>query len=111
LRSALQAAVRSAPESDGATNPEALLPQILATLHQWEVSRTASAKGEPVKRRVAAEIEAYLGRQATERVLEPVPESGENMLSTIEPVLALFLGNRTASRLVSHVVTESIVRI
>jgi len=101
----LQSAVRSAPEPDGAANPEALLPHLLASLRNWELSRPA------VKRRVASAIEAYLGRQATERVLEPVPESGENVLSTIEPVLALFLGNRTASRLVSHVVTESIVRI
>jgi hypothetical protein len=101
----LQSAVRSVPEADGAANAEVLLPQVLASLRNWESSRPA------VKRRVASAIEAYLGRQATERVLEPVPESGENVLSTIEPVLALFLGNRTASRLVSHVVTESIVRI
>ncbi len=105
MRSALQSAVRNAPESERAANPEALLPQVLASLRNWESSRPA------VKRKVAAAIEAYLGRQATERVLGPVPESGENVLSTIEPVLALFLGNRTASRLVSHVVTESIVRI
>jgi hypothetical protein len=105
LRSALQSAVRSAPESEGTANPEALLPQVLASLRNWESSRPA------VKRKVATAIEAYLGRQATERVLGPVSESGENVLSTIEPVLALFLGNRTASRLVSQVVTESIVRI
>jgi hypothetical protein len=61
--------------------------------------------------RVAATIAPYLGARAAAVILLPVSETGENLLTAIEPVLALFLGARAASRLVTSVVDGAIVRI
>jgi hypothetical protein len=83
---------------------------VLAGIGQWESRRLDSQRrGEALKGRVAAEIGPFLGRRATRRLLDPVSSGGENLLCTIEPVLAHFLGEKAASELVSHVV-DAIVR-
>jgi hypothetical protein len=80
-------------------------------MQRWEdTARESGRTGEPVKRRVATEIAPYLGPLATHAVLQPVTDSSENLLSSMEPVLALFLGGRAASRLVSHVVDVALIR-
>ena len=72
---------------------------------QWETRlRDPQCRGEALKGRVAAEIGAFLGGRATRRLLDPVGGRGEDLICTIEPVLAGFLGVDAASELVSHVI-------
>jgi hypothetical protein len=65
-------------------------------------------RGKQLKHRVTMELGAFLGRQAVQSLLKPVAENGENLLSTIEPVLANFLGDRAAAELASRVVDAAI---
>jgi anti-sigma factor RsiW len=89
-----------------------LFPAVLAGIRRWEGETSQPEKGgTAVKRRVEAQIEPFLGQQAAARLLESVPDDGSNLLSTIEPVLANFLGSRAASELVGHVVEAAIMRI
>lgn len=67
--------------------------------------------GEALKGRVAAQIGPFLGKHAARRLLEPVSGNGEDLLCSIEPILAGFLGDEAASDLVTHVVDTVIVRI
>lgn len=99
----LRDAVEGRPEAipDGG-----LLTQMRTALHLWEEqSLEGAAKG-----RVATRIAPFLGNAATDKILEPVPDTGENLLSTVEPVLALFLGNRAAAHLVNRVVDTALLR-
>lgn len=83
-----------------------LLTQMRSALHLWEAHATDGA----AKGRVATRIAPFLGNAATDKILQPVPDSGENLLSTVEPVLALFLGNRAAAHLVNRVVDTALLR-
>jgi hypothetical protein len=88
-----------------------LLARMQSAIQQWEDSAPKTGRtGAPVKRRVANEIAPFLGPEATNSILKPVAESGENLLSSIEPVLALFLGERAAARLVTYVVDAALIR-
>jgi hypothetical protein len=60
---------------------------------------------------VAAEIGPFLGKQAAQRLLDPVSDTGEDLLCSIEPVLAGFLGEEAAAELVNRVVDVAIVRL
>lgn len=88
------------------------LAAVLAGIHAWE-ARRSSASGGPaaVKQGVAKWIGPYLGKRAAHCILEPVSDDGQDLLPAIEPVLALFLGHRAASQLVSHVIDAAIMRI
>jgi hypothetical protein len=59
---------------------------------------------------VAAEIRPFLGEGAARMLLRAVSGSGDDLLCTIEPVLANFLGEAAAAELVSHVAETLIVR-
>lgn len=85
------------------------LSNLLAAIQGWAAATDRRAD-EDVKQRVAGKVEKYLGDRATRKILLTVSRDGGNLLSNIEPVLALFLGRRAASRLVSHVVDTAIVR-
>jgi hypothetical protein len=80
--------------------------EVLSGIRRWAADRSAEPDG--VKMRVAAEIGRYLGPRAADRILEKVPD--QHLLSSIEPVLADFLGRRAAQHLVEHVVDRAIVR-
>ncbi len=88
-----------------------MLDRMRAAIHRWEQS-TAEAErtAEAVKGRVRAEIAPFLGDPAATAVLKPVAPGADNLLNTIEPVLALFLGGKAAGRLVSHVVDSALLR-
>lgn len=93
-------------------NHDSRLASLLAGIQGWEAASASTGRSDGgVKRRVAGKVEKYLGTAATSKILQPVSDDGGNLLSTIEPVLALFLGRKAASRLVSHVVEAAIVRI
>ena len=91
----------------------AMLAAVVVGIQGWESAAAANPawSGDALKSRVAARIGPYLGARAAAGILQPVSETGEDLLSTIEPVLALFLGARAASRLVTSVVDAAIVRI
>jgi|SRR5581483_3819213 len=100
--------LRRAMESPRELAPDlGLLAKMRSAVEQWE--NTAPPAHE-VKQRVAMEIGPFLGRKATSSILQPVAENGENLLSGIEPVLALFLGGKAAGRLVSHVVDAAVIQ-
>jgi|SRR5579871_7009340 len=67
--------------------------------------------GNALKTRVKSELVPYVGVEAADRILQSVAPSGENLLSTIEPVLRLFLGKAATARIVSRIVDRAIVRI
>lgn len=88
-----------------------VLAQMQSAIQQWEDSAAQTGRtGTPVKRRVAHEIAPFLGPEATDSILQPVAAGGENLLSSIEPVLALFLGGRAAAQLVTYVVDAALIR-
>ena len=70
----------------------------------------SGARIRDIKSRVARELVPYLGSPAAERVLERVAGEGQDLLSRIESVLALFLGGRAAGELAGRIVDTAIVR-
>jgi hypothetical protein len=89
-------------------------PEMLADILAGARNRNAARSrpdgcGEPLKVRVAREIGPFLGGRAARILLQLVSEDGKDLLSTIEPVLAHFLGDQAASDLVNHVVDAAIV--
>jgi hypothetical protein len=93
-------------ESPAGSSVRGLLASTLAAIQQWQKGSDCKI----VKVRVAAELGPYLGSKATRNVLEDVSAEGRNLLSAIEPALALFVGVKAAERLVTHIVDVSIVR-
>lgn len=89
---------------------EDVLARIRLAIDNWTAEPAAQRTGEPLKQRVAHEIAPYLGAQASRRIVTGVADSCEDLLSTVEPVLALFLGGRAAARLVDHLVEAVLVR-
>jgi hypothetical protein len=104
----LRYAVGCAPEPE---LDDSVLARLRDAMEAWERSQQQSSRnGSHVKLRVATEIAPFLGPQATNAILKTVTETDDNLLSTLEPVLGLFLGNRAASRLVGHVVDSALIR-
>jgi len=102
--------MKQLPVSVPSGRPPNEWPQILA-----EIRRQAQSAGildpEAAKRRAAAEIVAYLGPQASAKILAGVSSDCRNLLAELQPVLSLFLGRQAAGRLASRVVEVSIVRL
>ncbi|HWB83783.1 MAG TPA: hypothetical protein VG675_06565 [Bryobacteraceae bacterium] len=67
--------------------------------------------GEALKHRVREQIRAFVGVEAAAKLLDPVSPSGDNLLSSIEPILADFLGDRAASELVSRIIDNAVLGI
>jgi hypothetical protein len=87
--------------------------QLLAGLRdqigKWDALRHATPDDRAQQRRnVAAALAPFIGEVAARKLLEGVSEDGRNLLSTLEPVLARFLGSSAASELVSHLVDSAI---
>ena len=97
---------------DAAGTPAASdLQDLLTRVRAWESGAVrAERTGDALKQRVAGEIAPYLGKHATHSILQPVVEDGRNLLSSLSPLLTMFLGRRAAEHLVSHVVEHAIVR-
>lgn len=98
----------SGADADGAAGE--MLSRIRGAIGQWSARRAREDNIPAVKGRVAAEIAPYLGPRASGWILEAVSESADNLLSKVGPVMALFLGERAASRFVDHVVEDVLVR-
>lgn len=109
--------IRPNPADDGVVDPRypvqlpdlGLLAKIRSEIRAFQAARSDDRWHAEMKSRVAREIGPFLGSNGARMLLQPVAENGRNLLSTIEPVLAEFLGPRAASELVSHVVDTSIV--
>ncbi len=89
-----------------------VIADLMSKLRRWEHThqRSEAASPEGLTRRVAKQLAPHMGTAATNVVLEPVTPDGDNLLSTIESTLRLFLGRAAASVLVSRIVDHSIVR-
>jgi len=81
-------------------------------MRNWEADRSQTDPGGlAVKGRVASAITPFLGREGMQLLLQRVSGDNRNLLSTIEPVLADFLGTRASSELVNHVVDAAMMRV
>jgi len=89
--------------------PEAAPPDLLSSILARARADDTAARSRGVRQSVIDGVRPYLGARATDR-LTGAPAAGHNLLATLEPVLALFLGRRAAGRLVTHVVDNGIVR-
>ena len=84
-----------------------VLTSVLAGMEHWD---SAAAKDEAVKATVRSELTPFLGPHGTSELMAKVSARGEDLLTTVEPVLALFLGCRAAALLVSQIMTHAILR-
>jgi hypothetical protein len=102
----------SAAPASALDDDPGLLASLLAGI---QVLESGTAKGgytvEGTKRRVAGCLEKYLGALTAGKILQSAADDGSNLLSTVEPVLALFLGRKAAGCLVSRIVEAANVRI
>ena len=98
--------------SDAVSTPGAADPrELISRVRAWQAApATADRTGEALKRRVAVEIAPYVGSRAADSILQPVAEDGRNLVSSVSPLLTMFLGRRASEHLVSHVVEHAIVR-
>lgn len=83
--------------------------EVLRLLAQRQ-AELAQDSFESLKQRVVRELTPYLGALAAERVLQTLPRTGENLLSTLDSTLRLFIGKSAASQLVSRIVDRAIMR-
>jgi hypothetical protein len=112
LTGAFTSTLDGAAQATAIDEHPARLAGLLALIQGWEAAADRDGRtGEGVKRRVAGQVGKYLGTPATSKILLPVSDDGGNLLSTIEPVLALYLGRKAASRLVGYLVDTATVRI
>jgi hypothetical protein len=93
----------------GAPEPEAgpdLLADVLARARDWNAGQ------EPAKTKevLTDGVRPYLGARATETIVSGAAPDGHDLLSSVEPVLAIFLGRRAAGRLVTRVFDRVLVR-
>jgi anti-sigma factor RsiW len=97
--------------AQSAETDASMLEGVLAGIRQVETRAAEDgAARASLRARVAAKIEPYLGPKATSDLLQSVSPDGQNLLSNLEPVLALFLGRRAANQLVNQIIDEAIVR-
>jgi hypothetical protein len=87
------------------------LPEILAAIRLHKLRIAGLETAERTKSRAASEAGAYLGAEATAKILQRVSRNCRNLLSELQPTLSLFLGRRAADRLSSRITKGSIVRI
>ena len=118
-RKSLEAHLRSCAPCQGVLDALALsapaaprLSDFLAKLSelQRKLQREGAAP-EALRRRIESELLPYIGAEAASRILQGVAPGGENLLSTIDSALRLFLGKAASDRLVNHIVERAIMRI
>ena len=84
---------------------------LLASLSELQSAMAqAGASGDALIRRVASELIPYVGTTVAERILQLVTPDGENLLSTVESALRVFLGKAATARVVSRIVDRAIMR-
>ena len=85
--------------------------ELLARVSEHQAALAEEGGGPAgLKRRVVSELSPYVGPTAAKQILQTVPETGENLLPTLDSTLRLFLGKQAASRLVSRIVDRAIMR-
>jgi hypothetical protein len=88
-------------------------PMLLTALRE-QIRRWESARGETpevreeLRRKVVLELAPFIGDAAASKLLAAVSDDGGNLLSTLEPVLAAFLGISAAAELINHLVDSVI---
>ena len=100
-------AARALPAASPGT-PD-ILNAVLERINEWDKNSARSGEASSaVKQTFAAELERYLGARAAGRILRSVSDDGDNLLSTVEPLLALFLGREAASQFVTRVLDTAL---
>jgi len=79
---------------------------VLSRARDWN----ASQKPAETKEFLTDCVRPYLGARATEGLVAAAAPDGHDLLSSVEPVLAIFLGKRAAGRLVTRVFDRTLVR-
>ena len=102
--------VAGQPSEGAPPQTESMFAEIQNAIRNWESRPAPNRGGAAMRGEVARKIAPFLGPRASAHILSGVSGNGEDLLSTIEPVLALFLGNRAASRLVDRIVDSVLVR-
>jgi len=83
---------------------------LLSKIRTWDSNRVRDGRhGEGLKRRIAVELAPYVGQAGADALLRPVQDDGRDLLSTVAPLLVMFLGQRATSLIVTRVVEKSIV--
>jgi anti-sigma factor RsiW len=91
------------------TRAAAILPALRNRMREWQSMRADAAQRDEIKRRVVAEIRPFLGERGASQLLESVSDDGRDLLATLEPVLARFLGDRAGRDLVNRIVDSALL--
>jgi hypothetical protein len=98
------AAEQGAPQAD-----PTLLVGLREQIQKWQSGRGETAEvREELRRKVVLELAPFIGDAAAGKLLAAVSDDGRNLLSTLEPVLAAFLGISAAAELINHLVDSAI---
>jgi hypothetical protein len=95
------------PEVAGnqSSSPE-LLTQLLSLIRK-QAGSESERRLVVLKLGIRSRVGPFLGPQATERVLQSASGDGGKLLSTLEPMLAMFIGRRAARLLIDQVVSAA----
>jgi len=84
--------------------------RLLTRIRAWDTNGDRSGHhGAALKGRIAVELAPYVGRAGADTLLRPVQDDGRDLLSTVAPFLAMFLGRRAAGIIITRVVEKTIV--
>jgi anti-sigma factor RsiW len=98
-------------EAEGHLQPAPPLAPLLADIQEWsERRRKQDPDSQAVISRVVRMLQPYLGNEGSRRLVGGVSREGVDLLGTVEPVLACFLGRRATQKLVGHIVECAIMR-
>ena len=79
---------------------------MLRAASEWDRTHDSAA----VRQAVAEGVRPYVGDRAADQLAQGGGGDGSTLLAEIEPVLALFLGQQAAAKLVGHVMDRALVR-
>jgi len=83
---------------------QAHLETLMKGIQVWRDRAESPHRRDEIHRQIASILTPYLGASGAQSVLRPVAGNHANLLSTVEPVLAMFLGAAAASRLTERII-------
>lgn len=83
---------------------------VLARMREWLDRRSGHPAANSRRQVVVAAIQPFLGANGAQTVIGRVSPGDADLISTVEPVLADFLGRRTAQILVDGIIDVAITR-
>jgi len=101
LRAANEAGAAAFGATGAVPGPEHL-EQILSRIRDW--AKASEPEKVRARRRVAEMLSPYFGSAGAWQVVQPLREGSGELLGSIEPVLATFLGEKAAAKLMTDIV-------